>query len=410
MRPRVVILGGGFTGMRALVRLHAELGQAVQLTLIDRAEESLMTPLVVDAAFGREEMSPLRFRFADAARDRGEFIRGNAFEIEFAAQTIQLTDGARVGYDHLFIALGAERDFDSVPGLATHATLLWNAETALETRHALDAYRGGPIVVLDAPSVFGTAQELQPHQWSALEAAATEAAFCADGHLRNARMRDRGHVERVTPGPYLATAAGPAVRAIIDAECVARGVDVHVEAAVARVEADAVVLTDGSRIASALTIALPPYRGARALAGSPIVDDAGYVVVDPATFRAPLYPEVVCAGDACALTQPKLGHLAAIQADVAIASVVEAVTGEPSSAHYEPEVMYLMAPGGATSQLVYSDVLFGGTDDFVLRADSVEFMRFMMSAWYHITDDVTPALAKEATRRYVAQLERRHFV
>lgn len=406
---RVVIVGGGFAGMRAMVRLSERLGDAAELVLVDRSEESLMTPLLVDVAFGGRDVASIRIPFAEAARARGRFVPGNVLGIDFNAQRVNLADGDSIEYDYLMLAMGASRDLRSVPGLAEHAHLLWSAQTALQLREALAAFEGGPVVVVDAPTQFGALQPDQPKLWSALESAATEAALRVDDELRRGGLRKTSSVTRVTPSPWIAPAAGPKGREHLARQLGDRGVNIVTGARLAAVEPGAIVLESGERIDSALTIAFPPLRGPRALADSHVVDDAGWVLVVPETMMLPRHDNVAAAGDCTALMLPKLGHLTAIQADVAIDSLSAAVLGTPRyGVHYEPEVMYLMAIEERKAQLIYSTTLYGGTDDYVLESPTVEFMRFSMNEWYSATrGELPPDLAKDTTRRFMRALQRR---
>jgi sulfide:quinone oxidoreductase len=405
---RIVILGGGFAGMRALARLRAELGPEAELVLVDRTDRTLMTPLLVDVAFGERSTDSLRFSFAEAARERGTFVRGVVESLDADARIVSLADGTRLAYDRLVIALGAGRALEELPGAAAHAHLLWDAQTATRIAATLAEARARRWAVIDAPTRFGTRQVGAPRLWSALESVATEAALRLDGVLRRQGVREASTIVRVTPSPMIAPSAGPKGRAVIVRQLAERGIDVHADAAVERIEADRVVLADGASIEADGFIVLPPYRGPRALAASPLVDEGGFVVVDPVTMAVPDHPEIVACGDCCALLMPKLGHLTAIQADVAIDTVIRGVTGLAQPARpYEPEVMYLMAVGADRAQLIFNTTLYGGSDDLVFESPLVEVMRFTMNAWYETTrGELPPDRAKDTTRVFLRRLQR----
>ena len=112
---RIVVLGGGFGGMRAAVCLEEELraDRSVSITMVSDTNALLFTPMLAEVAGSSLEpshiSSPLR-----SSLHRTEFIRGHAAEIDLKRRRVILDDspasqGARreIPYDHLVMALGS---------------------------------------------------------------------------------------------------------------------------------------------------------------------------------------------------------------------------------------------------------------------------------------------------------------
>ena len=57
---RIVIIGGGFAGLRVLYRLRKVLGSTVDIALIDRSEFSIEKPSLPEVAFAGKEPSKVR--------------------------------------------------------------------------------------------------------------------------------------------------------------------------------------------------------------------------------------------------------------------------------------------------------------------------------------------------------------
>jgi NADH dehydrogenase len=116
---RVVILGGGFAGMRTAECLEEQLraDPSVSITLVSDTNALLFTPMLAEVAGSSLEPShistPLR-----SGLHRTAFIRGHAAEIDLERRRVILDDGAasqggrrEIPYDHLVLALGSVSDF-----------------------------------------------------------------------------------------------------------------------------------------------------------------------------------------------------------------------------------------------------------------------------------------------------------
>ena len=109
--PRIVILGGGFAGTSAARELRRRLGNNARITLVDRHNYHLFTPMLYEvAAWGldpydiamplRDLASPARVVFRQAV------VRG----VDFDARHVQLDNG-QLDYDYLLLALGTTTNF-----------------------------------------------------------------------------------------------------------------------------------------------------------------------------------------------------------------------------------------------------------------------------------------------------------
>ena len=134
---RVVILGGGFAGMRTAERLEEQLraDPSVSITVVSDTNAVLFTPMLAEVAGSSLEPShistPLR-----SALHRTEFIRAHAAEIDLARRRAIL-DKAPVGqgtrqeipYDHLVLALGS---VSHSLGMANVEKFAFNFKTLLD--------------------------------------------------------------------------------------------------------------------------------------------------------------------------------------------------------------------------------------------------------------------------------------
>ena len=103
--PHVVIVGGGFAGIKAARRLA---GQSVRVTLVDKRNFNLFQPMLYQVAAGlvaEADISiPLRQLFA---KDKNvQVLLGEVVDLDSAGKTI-LFNGSHLRYDHLILATGS---------------------------------------------------------------------------------------------------------------------------------------------------------------------------------------------------------------------------------------------------------------------------------------------------------------
>lgn len=136
MRPRVVILGGGFGGLYAAKALAH---RPVDVILIDRRNFHLFQPLLYQAATG--ELSPadiafpLRVVFRRAPNVR--VLLAKAAGIDPRRRIIELEDGEPIPYDFLIAAPGAQNHYFAHQQWERFAPGLKSVEDATRIRHKI---------------------------------------------------------------------------------------------------------------------------------------------------------------------------------------------------------------------------------------------------------------------------------
>ncbi|MFN9570821.1 MAG: NAD(P)/FAD-dependent oxidoreductase [Cyanobacteriota bacterium] len=103
--PHVVIVGGGFAGLKAC---HALARQPVRVTLIDKRNYNLFQPLLYQVASGlvseADVASPLRQMVGQAPNI--QILLGEVVDIDPVAKEVVFNE-QRYGYDHLLLATGS---------------------------------------------------------------------------------------------------------------------------------------------------------------------------------------------------------------------------------------------------------------------------------------------------------------
>lgn len=135
-KHRVVILGGGFGGLRAARALKRA---PVDITLIDRRNYYLFQPLLYQVATGSlspgEIAAPLR---SVLSRQKNvHVLLGEAVDIDPDARRVLLDDGASFDYDSLVVATGSQSFYFGNDHWREWAPSLKSVEEATAIRHKI---------------------------------------------------------------------------------------------------------------------------------------------------------------------------------------------------------------------------------------------------------------------------------
>jgi NADH dehydrogenase len=147
---RVVIVGGGFGGLRAARALRRA---PVEITLVDRRNFHLFQPLLYQVATGSlspdEIATPLRGVLRRQANAR--VLLGQVTDVDLAARTVHIGSVDAGGetdipYDTLVVATGARHAYFGRDEWAAHAPGLKSIEDALDIRrHILSAFEAAEL-------------------------------------------------------------------------------------------------------------------------------------------------------------------------------------------------------------------------------------------------------------------------
>lgn len=301
--PHVVILGGGFAGLRCARALR---GAPVRITLIDRSNHHLFQPLLYQVATASlspsDIASPIR---SILKRQKNlEVWMGEAVDVDVDRRVVVLRDG-EVPYDYLVVATGVTHAYFGRDDWAPYAPGLKTVDDALEIRRrfllafetaereADEAARrrlltfvivgAGPTGVELAGAMAEIARQVMPREFRSID-------------TTMARILLVEGADRVLPG------YAPSLSAKARRQLERLGVEVRTGARVTEIEEGAVWIGDerieAGNVFWAAGVAASPL-GARLGAE---VDRAGRVKVAP-DLSVPGHPEVFVAGDLAAVEQ-----------------------------------------------------------------------------------------------------------
>ncbi|MUM15363.1 FAD-dependent oxidoreductase [Mycobacterium sp. CBMA271] len=223
-RPHVVVLGGGYAGTMAANRLQQN--PDIDITLVNPREEFVHRLRLHQLAAGTGVATA---EYNTVLGDRLRLVVDAAARIDAPARIVRMESGDILDYDYLVYAVGST---DSVPadvsGAAEFAYFLSEFESAQRLRLALEnSDPEAPITVVGAGLT---------------------------GIEMASELAERGRRVTLVCGRRLAPTFGAPARRSIAKWFARHHVEVLEMAVVAGVRPDAVVLTDGAVLPSAITI------------------------------------------------------------------------------------------------------------------------------------------------------------
>ena len=139
---RVLIIGGGFGGVRTALRLAKEHLSNVIVTVVSDKHHFEYTPTLYELATGKSPMEmciPLGDIFG---RRKIEFVIDTITGGSVADKVLLGASGSRYRYDYLVLALGSETSYFGLPGIEENSFTLKSVETALKLKDHLHSLFG----------------------------------------------------------------------------------------------------------------------------------------------------------------------------------------------------------------------------------------------------------------------------
>lgn len=124
---RVLILGGGFSGVFTAKKLAKTAPSGTEVVLVSETNYFTFQPLLPEVAAGALSASDSVTQLRQLLKGHNvKIVQAEVLNVDFAAKTVTVTQGSKrritdMNYDQLVIATGQVVRLDRVPGLAEHA-------------------------------------------------------------------------------------------------------------------------------------------------------------------------------------------------------------------------------------------------------------------------------------------------
>ena len=318
---RVLVLGAGFGGLELTSRLSDELGEAIDILLIDKAEGFVFGFSKLDVMFGRSSREAVFHPYRDVVKPGVRFLQAEIRSIDPRQRRVE-TDHGAFDCDVLVVALGADLDPAATPGLVQGGHEFYTGPGAFALREVLDSFEGGQVLI----GVTSTPFKCPP--------APSETALLVHDFLADRGLRDRCEVSLVMPLGVPIPPSKQASEALLSAFA-ERGIRWRPGQQIVALDParDVAVTADGEDIAYDLFLGVPVHVAPEVVRQSGMCVE-GWIPVDPLTLET-RFPDVYAVGDVTSVGTPKAGVFAEGQARVVAVAIIARVSGQESSAGYD---------------------------------------------------------------------------
>ena len=349
---RILILGGGVGGTLTAnllvkkLRRQLKAGQ-VAITVVDQTGQHTYQPGFMYIAMGGERAERLHRPERGLLDAWVNLVVGRVDRVDEETQTVQLEGGDRIGYDYLVLATGSRILPEAIEHFDTEAEHFYTAEAALKLRKALDAFKGGRIVI----AIAGMPYKCPP--------APLEVSFLIEAELRQRGLREGSEVHFCSPIGRAFTIESVSDMATPIFE--QKGIEVHTFFNVEAIDAERHVVQslEGEELPYDLLILVPPHKGQQFLIDSGLAPaPGGWLPTDRVTLQVGGRPNVFALGDATDLPLSKAGSTAHFEAPVVterIAAAIEGRTPDHRHGDYLGKVMCFFEIGDGKGTLLQFD-------------------------------------------------------
>lgn len=314
-KPRILVLGAGFGGLELTTLLSEQLGDAIDVTLIDKSDSFMFGFSKLDVMFGHAEADAVRMAYRHYAKPGVKLLQRTITAIDPVARRVT-TDGGVFEADYLIVALGAEYDFDATPGLSG-TTEFYSIPGAERLREVLPTFTGGKAII----GVCGAPYKCPP--------APSECALMLHDYLVERGIRDQCEISLVLPLGSPVPPSPETSKALLEAFA-ERNIEFIPSRRVASIDnvRNVAVLDDGREMGFDLFLGVPKHRVPPVVLESGMSEN-GWIPVNPRTLETK-YENVYAVGDGAATGTPKAGVFAEGAAKAVASALIARIkeTGE----------------------------------------------------------------------------------
>jgi sulfide:quinone oxidoreductase len=373
-KPRIVVLGAGFGGLELTTLLSETMGDAVDVTLIDKGDAFVFGFSKLDVMFGLKQPEAVRLPYARYAKPGVRLLKRTVTAIDPERRRVTTDDGV-FDADYLIVALGAEYDFDATPGLSG-TNEFYSVPGAERLRHVLPTFKKGRAVV----GVCGAPYKCPP--------APSECVLMLHDYLVRQGVRDACEIALVLPLGSPVPPSPETSRALISAFA-ERGIQFLPGRRVASVDnaRNVAVLDDGAEMPFDLFLGVPKHRVPPVVLASGMSEN-GWIPVNPRTLETK-YENVYAVGDGANTGTPKAGVFAEGAARAVASALVAKLRSQGDARLYDGFGTCYIEFGGGRIGKVEVDFFSGPAPtgnyyepSVALRADKETFGSSRRARWF----------------------------
>lgn len=332
---RVTVIGAGFAALTAVRKLRAA-DAALGIDLIAPSPEFVYYPGTIWIPTGLRQPSDLVIPLHNFFRRQNvTFHQASAQGLRDGGRVV-VTDQGEVGNDGLIIACGG-RFIKKLPGIEHSYLPCGGVEVTAKIRDRLAGMDGGTLA-------FGFAGN--PKEPSAMRGGPVfEFLFGIDSWLRKQGRRDRFTLKFFTPAEKPGQRLGPKAVEGLMREMTKRDIETHLGHKLKGFEADK-VKTEGGEFAADLILFMPGMTGNQWFDNTDLPRSPGGMIDADQYCQVAGWDRVYVAGDSGSFPGPdwlpKQAHMADLQAEAAVANLMDAFQGKAASHTFKAELVCIV--------------------------------------------------------------------
>jgi len=321
MKLRVIVLGAGFGGLELSTILSEQLGDRLDLTLIDKSDSFYFGFSKFDVMFGHKSSEAVRLYYRNIVKPGVKFRQEMITGIDPVAKRTTTSNGTYEA-DVLVIALGADYDIAATPGLLEGGNEFYSFEGTERLRDLLPGFSKGRVMVGVCSAPF----KCPP--------APSEAALLMHDYLIKRGIRNECEISIVMPFGLPIPPSPDTSKALLKAFA-ERNIDFIPKHSVKAIDPSrqVAVLDDGAEMPFDLFLGIPKHCVPKVVEQSGMTVN-GWIPVDKTNLKT-RYPHVYAIGDVNSVGTPKAGVFAEGAAKIAAKSIIAAFENDEKPPAYK---------------------------------------------------------------------------
>lgn len=348
---KVIILGGGFAGVEAAIKLQKS--KLFEVTLVSERDYLYLYPISIWIATGEIDFENTKLSLKEIQKKYPfKLIVDKAESIQSSDNTVVLQQQS-LTYDYLVIATGSDK---MKPKGAEHTFTICGApegNLAFKEEFLKLVEKGKGNIAIG----FGG----NPKDKSAVRGGpAFELIFNIDHFLRKKKIRDNFNLTFFAPMEEPGAKMGRKAMKMVHSMFKKQHLQQQFGLKIQEFEPNAIIFEDGSKLNSDLTMFIAAGTGPSIFKNSDLpLSEAGFIQIND-SCKVRSTKNVYAIGDAAALEGPefssKQGHLAEIMGRIAAHNIIEAESGSYEYKGYKEHLSILcVMDTGNGAAYVYRD-------------------------------------------------------
>ena len=313
MDKKILILGGGFAGLEAAIKMRKK---NYDVTLVSDRSFFFIYPISIWIPTHKKEFKDVQIDLSLLAKKHGfSLIIDKAIGLDSSINEVQL-ENSTITYDYLSIALGMHKV--KAQGMEHTLSICGNPEEAITIRERLDELikKGEGRIAIG----FG-GNPKDPTATAVRGGPAFELLFNFSHYLKQKGLRDKFEINFFAPMKEPGKRMGEKPYKKMGVFFKHYKINTHVGKKISHFEKEAVVFKDNSRLESDLIIYIAAGNGHSFVEKSGLpTNEAGFLRINE-LCRVQAHRNIYAVGDIAAIVGPdwaaKQGHLAEVMADTA---------------------------------------------------------------------------------------------